>query len=208
MSEQPTEIIPSVPAEVDGSRHRRRWVLPLIIGLILVAGSGVVGGVLLLHPTGQDAAAPATNGTASPSPTRTPAPTPSSTPSLAASPGASAAGQPRPSAAQPSAPAPGIESFSVGPQTVTCSAPAPGVPGLTSTPLTISWSITGGARAWIGVDTDDAMAEPYAEVSAEAGSTTDIQFLCTDDHRYTLTVLGADGQLVSRTLTVVNIGDR
>jgi len=204
MSEQPTEIFPSVPGEMGPPRRRRRWVLPLMIGLILVAGSGGVGGFLLLRGPGPDVASPVISGTASPTPSRTPTSPATAAASATASPGAPTA-VPPPAAP---APAPDIESFSVGPQTVTCSPPAPGVPGLTSTPLTMSWSITDGVRAWIGVDTDDAMAEPYTEVSAEAGSTTDIQYLCTDDHRYTLTVLGTDGRTTSRTVTVTNIGDR
>jgi len=207
MSEQPTEIMPSVSGE--GERPRRRRVVPLVVGLILVIGAAGVGGFFLLRASMQDAAAPVISGTATSSPSHTPTPAPASP---AVSPGASGAlpsgSQAAPPPASASAPAPAIESFSVGPQTVTCSAPAPGLPGLTSTPLTISWSIVGGLRAWVGVDTDDAMAEPYAEVSAEAGSTTDLQYLCADDHRYTLTVLGADGQTVSRTVTVTNIGDR
>lgn len=100
-----------------------------------------------------------------------------------------------------------ITSFSVTPQSVTCSTPAPGVPGLTSTPLAISWSSAGGSRAWIGVDTDDAEAEPYSEVSPASGALADLQYSCFADHTYTLTVVGPDGQKTSATVRVTNIGD-
>jgi hypothetical protein len=108
----------------------------------------------------------------------------------------------------PAATAPVINSFQVTPTSVTCSVKKADAPasGLTGAPLTITWSSTGGAKAWLGVDTDDAEAGPYTQVVADGGQTS-IDYQCFDDHTYTLTVVSADGQKVSQTVTVTNIGD-
>ncbi|GGF21205.1 hypothetical protein GCM10011399_13590 [Subtercola lobariae] len=81
------------------------------------------------------------------------------------------------------------------------------MPAFTSTPLTISWTSTGGTKAYLGVDTTDAQAEPFESVNPDSGSNQDIDYQCYDSHTYTLTVVGSDGSTASKTVTVSNIGD-
>lgn len=106
-------------------------------------------------------------------------------------------------------PPPEITSFSVEPNVVTCAVEAPGFESPTSFPLTISWTSTGGSEAFIGVDTSDAQLELYAGGLPPDSDTFDqLSYNCFDDHTYTVTIVGPDGQKASESITVVNNGDR
>ncbi|WP_440711072.1 hypothetical protein [Herbiconiux sp. YIM B11900] len=183
--------------------------------MLAVAVLALVAVVLgLVFGNGADTPAPTASSTASatPSPTATSTPTPTTSASPSASPSSDPAPDPDPNPdpgpdPQPGVAAPVIISFSASQNTVPCSVDAPGFPGLASTPITFSWSSSGGAKAWFGVDTSDAQAAPYQSVSPDGGSIT-IDFQCYDDHVYAFTVVGADGQKTSSTVSVSNTGDR
>jgi hypothetical protein len=167
----------------------------------------------LIFADGAEAPAPSTSSTSSTT-SATPTPTPTAAPTASATPSTSPTAAPQPDPdpdpgpdPQPGVAAPVITSFSASQNTVPCSIDAPGFPGLKSTPITFSWSSTGGAKAWFGVDTSDAQAAPYQSVAADSGSIT-VDFQCYDDHVYAFTVVGADGQKSSSTVSVSNIGDR
>lgn len=178
-------------------------MIALVPGLVAVIAAALVVALLLSRPS-----APAAVVGGSSTATRTPAPGGSPSPTaLPAAPSSVAVPPGAPEGAATAAP-PVIAAFSVTPQSVTCSTPAAGVPGLMSAPLRISWSTTGGVQAWIGVDTNDAEAEPYSAVPPASGSLADLQYSCFADHDYTLTVTGPDGQKTSATIRVTNIGDR
>ena len=78
-------------------------------------------------------------------------------------------------------------------------------PVIQTPPIVVEWSSTGAVQAWIGADTTDAQAEPYSEVDLSGSFGT--EFLCPDDSiTWTVTLLGADGSIVSQTATIVNTG--
>ncbi|GAA0997599.1 hypothetical protein GCM10009563_20250 [Subtercola frigoramans] len=94
------------------------------------------------------------------------------------------------------------------PTTVTCSTGGPGTSGFQSTPLHITWTSTGGKEAWIGVDTSDAQAAPYAgPLAPGSGSFDDLVYGCPDSHSYTVTIVGDNGEKASSSVTVNNNGD-
>ncbi|RFA10108.1 hypothetical protein B7R54_13470 [Subtercola boreus] len=93
-------------------------------------------------------------------------------------------------------------------QTVSCPVPGEGPAGSTaeSPDVQLVWSSEGAQTAFVGVDTQDAQAEPYSEVST-SGSIS-IPFACpAASHTYTITLVGAGGAR-SKTFTVQNTGHR
>ena len=71
-----------------------------------------------------------------------------------------------------------------------------------SIPLTFEWTSTGATAAWIGVGTNDAKAEPYAEVDT-SGVFTDISYQCSNPSEiYTVTLDDGAGTLTHATVTL------
>ncbi|CAN5192630.1 hypothetical protein BH09ACT6_BH09ACT6_20300 [soil metagenome] len=191
-------------------------VLLVVISAVVVAGGlvaltvGLAGQAASSPVSGQETAvAGASGGTAV-----TPA---STTPSTGSQPGsgvtpATAAGGP----AQGGSPRPGqgagdglprFDSVSITPS-VTCAVPseARNAPQPESPSVTLSWQSSGATSAFVGVDTTDAQAEPYAPV--DASGTAVIPFPCPrDEQTYTITIVNRNGSQ-SNTVTVVNQGYR
>ena len=71
-----------------------------------------------------------------------------------------------------------------------------------SIPLTFEWTSTGAEAAWIGVGTNDAKAEPFAEVDT-SGVFTDISYQCANASEiYTVTLDDGAGTLTHATVTL------
>ncbi|RFA13499.1 hypothetical protein B7R22_12570 [Subtercola boreus] len=178
----------------------------LVLGVIVVVGAALGIGFAIAAPPNPGSTPPA-SASASTFPTPTPSvpPTPRTT-------------APTPTAPSPSAPATGPSdagdaaqpAFGSGSATasVTCPVPGEGPTGSTasSPDVQLSWSSNGAETAFVGVDTTDARAEPYSEVSP--GGSISIPFACpAQSHTYTITLVGTGGQR-SKTFTVQNTGYR
>jgi hypothetical protein len=107
------------------------------------------------------------------------------------------------SASAPSAPpsvpteGPVISAFSVEPTVAACPDDR-----ASTVPLTFSWSSESAERAWIGVGTTDASAQPAAEVDLSSAGFSDLVFACSDaDQVFTLTVQSGAGT-VSETIAI------
>lgn len=91
---------------------------------------------------------------------------------------------------------------------VECPTPGEGPAGGTAhaPAVLLRWSSTGATRAFVGVATTDAEAEPYAEVAASG--TESIPFPCPEAaQQYTVTLVGPGGATSTTTL-VTNSGFR
>ncbi|HEV7812702.1 MAG TPA: hypothetical protein VGO99_07025 [Leifsonia sp.] len=72
-----------------------------------------------------------------------------------------------------------------------------------SVPLTFSWSSTGAQAAWIGVGTDDAKTDPYAEVEP-TGTFDQLSYECAaESGTYTVTLDDGAGTVTHATVTLV-----
>jgi hypothetical protein len=81
---------------------------------------------------------------------------------------------------------------------------APAATQVPSPSVTVQWSTTGGTKAWFGIQTSDAEANPYGSVDL-SGSVT-VNYPCTEATQlYTITVEGPGGK-TSRSITVHNTG--
>lgn len=168
--------------------------LPRRRAVIAVGSALVVGGVALA------VWAVASTGSTAPAAQPT-SPVTGSTASTAPS-GASAAGSSVPAPAASTPPSafeegPMISAFSVEPTVAACPDDR-----ASTVPLTFSWTSDGAERAWIGVGTSDASAQPAAEVDLSSDGFTGLAFACGDaDQVFTLTVQGA-GRTVSETIAM------
>lgn len=190
----------------------------LLIGLISAAALllvAIIVLVVILLPRGSGDQAPIAE---SPAPSESAEPTPE--PTLTDEP---ATPEPSPTPTQPPAnppanpPAttPRIDSFSVSPSTWTCNTQAPNpVP---DPKLTFTWSTTNATRVYFAVgSTNDAesngqgwMNLPVDGTSADFPDNTTFYFFCpAASQSYTLTAKDDKGNKVSKTITVVNNGDK
>lgn len=161
---------------------------------IAIGSALVLGGIAL--------AVWAVTATGSTAPEAQPTPPVSGSAASAASPGSSAAASSAsaPVASTPpsaSAEGPVISAFSVEPTVAACPDDR-----ASTVPLTFSWASEGAERAWIGVGTSDASAQPAAEVDLGTDGFSGLAFACSDaDQVFTLTVQGAGGT-VSETIAI------
>lgn len=168
--------VTSTPGEPPGASHRRAIIVLLtVISLMLLVIIAVVIALLMPQKAADIAGA---SSTPSAAPTATTAPTPTA---------------PLPSAiSEPEAPAlaiPRITTFSVDPERVNCT------DGVLAVPLIFSWTTTDAEQVWIGVNTEDAEANPFALVNPRESEYTSISFKCgfAEGLIYTLTAKGAGG---------------
>ena len=160
----------------------------LVVGSALVLG-GVALAIWAVTTTGSTApeAQPTSAGTVS-----TASPSPAAEASSSSAP-ASAASTP------PSVPTEGpiISAFSVEPTVAACPDDR-----ASTVPLTFSWTSESAERAWIGLGTTDASAQPAAEVDLRSAGFSGLVFACSDaDQVFTLTVQGVTGT-VSETIAI------
>jgi len=201
----PEELVEDLQEKLAEERAERKRLGGLVIGLIAFLGVLIVGLVLILLYfllRGTPAEAPPSPSESpaeliTPSPTdATPSPAPTET-------GAGAEPEDEPG---PPPPPPGpdgrIVSFTA-PSTPGCLSPeAPAYQD--SVDITFTWSAENVSEVAFGVATDDAIDGPYQSGLSPSGSLT-IGFPCSNgSQRYTLTVRGADGVHVSRSVTVQN----
>jgi hypothetical protein len=188
----------SPPPSSDGPDRRRRSLLGagaalIVVGVALLAWLFLAGVGDRSIPSAASPAA-VSAGSPTPSPVRGAVTAPPPT----AAPDADGGAQ----AAPPTAPAPPdaaavITSFTVTPTTVECPDERSG-----AVALSVSWATEGADRAWIGVGTTDAAAQPFAEVPTAAAGYSDLDFDCGVAQKlFTLTV-EADGVRTSRTIAV------
>lgn len=185
----PTTPPPTQPGSAAAERRpQRRFIIALSIigGLLLVALIALI--VLLMQPGDGSAPAPTdTQSTTPADPGATESPEPTAT-----------ATEPAPTPTETMPPAPpenAIGAFIVDQATVDCS-------GVSSVPLSFAW-IADGTKAWFGVGTTDASAQPVSEVPLEAEFPFDYQ--CgqpSGQQIYTLTVQTAAGAKEHATITI------
>lgn len=97
---------------------------------------------------------------------------------------ATSAGGPAGATAAPGAPA--FDWFRVTPESVNCSAPDETVP------ILIEWMSSEASEAWLGIDTEDARAEPFTSVAPVGTYLRD--FYCDrDEMTFTVSIANADG---------------
>jgi hypothetical protein len=183
----------------------------LLIGLISAGALLLVAViVLVVFLLGANAQSPTAlpSSTATPGETATPAPSASETPS----------GEPTPTAEpdepdepeQPQATGADFTSFQPKKE-VSCSK---GGPGFTPDPprIQISWATVRADSAWIVQGTSDAADSGFMQIPLN-GNQNDFQYTLSfpcfaADATYTITLVGSDGQHVSRNWTVKNVGDK
>lgn len=179
---------PSTPRDPERSSNAKTITL-IVIGSILVAAIAIL--LLVLATRGNEpapVASPSPSASTEPSASPTPSETPTSSPT------------PTPSASVSPPPAQGAEFTSFAPEdnsAVECP------DDTSSVPLTFTWASTGAERAWIGVGTNDAQANPFAEVPT-SGTFEDISFQCSNASEvYTVTLDDGAGTLTNATVTLV-----
>jgi len=191
--------IPPLPA-----RDTRRTVLLGVGALLIVLGIGA----LIAAVTSLPSTPVAVTGGASPSATLASPSSSGSAPPASASPtadaGATSSSESSPVVTAAPLPdtgdAPAITTFSVSPATAECRDDRAG-----TVPLTFAWQSEGAVRAWIGVGTTDASAQPFAEVATTQSAYGDLSFACNTDRKvFTLTVEG-DGGRTSRSIVVTRV---
>lgn len=211
MSDTPTQRLPEAggTATPDGEGKKTRTLLIALIAIaaLLLAGVVVLIVVLLVNPGGAATPAETPTETATPSESPTPtetatglpaSPTPSATPSATAAP-------------PPPDNSPAFTSLNHT-QAVMCNTSFP--PGYTPPTVTFSYTTKNAAAVWFMFGEGDA-SQAAAFPMPLSGSQNDVyggsplEFPCPQaSAKYTLTIIGTNGQKVHRTFTVVNNGDK
>lgn len=195
---------PAASGEPATERTGSRTLLSVLIGVaaaLLVAIIVLV--VVLLNGAASPAPGPSPTTTASATPTTSESPTP--TPTATPTPTETQAPPPPP----PPDTAPGFASFSQG-QTVSCNTTNP--PGYTPPRVSFSYTAKNASAVWFVLGDGDA-ADAGAFPMPLSGNQDDVydgplEYPCPQASQdYTLTVVGQNGQHVSRTFTVTNTGD-
>ena len=215
-ADAPTEVIGGPPAPpADGSaaatapgdpKSRRLIIILASIGGALLLAVLILLIVLLTQGSGVPTPGPTPTGSSSASPTPTPSPTPSKT--------STPTPTPTPTPTETVAPPPDnstkINSFTVSTEEIFCNTQAPNPP---SYELAFAWKTSNVNAVYFGVATKDASQGPLFTNLPPSGNSDDnfeyaVEFPCPSvDQIYTLTVTGSNGQKVSKTITVTNIGD-
>lgn len=191
----PPPLVPQEPrpvlAEPTASKSRAPMIAFIVIATVLLLALALLLYNLATRDSGT-APAPVASPEASEVPT--PTPTPSET-EPEASP------QPTPD------PTPSEEPMDDQGAAFTTFSPESGTPvscpdETSSIPLTFEWTSTGAEAAWIGVGTNDAKAEPFAEVDT-SGVFTGISYQCANASEiYTVTLDDGVGTLTHATVTL------
>ena len=190
----PTERFeqPVVP-DVGGNKKKSRTmtiVLSAIGGLLLIA---VVVLLTLVFARGLGGPSTATPDVST-SPSVSTSESPSSSPSPSVSENPTPSGSPSEEATPPPPSGPTFATFTA-PSSAGCTVANP------SSTITFSWSSANAVKAWFGVHTNNAKAEPYEEV--ETTDTYDFQYQCSNESEfYTVTLQDADGKLKHKTVTI------
>lgn len=209
----PTQRLPETTdatGELVEERKKSKALLFTLVGVGAALLIAIIVLLIILFSSGQ--ATPDSSATPSDTPTTSPTPSDSPTPTESATP--TPTPTPTPTAAPPPPPdtSPGFASFSQG-QTVFCNA----TPGPGYTPPTISFNYTAknASSVWFLFgegDAADAQAFPMpisGNQNDVYGGGTPIEYPCGQaTAKYTLTVVGNNGQHVSKTFTVKNTGDQ
>ncbi len=212
----PTQRLPQTPeagSELVEERKKSRALLFVLLGVgaALVIAITVLltlllsGGGAAPQPSASASDTPSATPTTSGSPT--PSATPSANPSVEPTPSATAAPPPAPPAPDTS---PGFASFSQG-QTVSCNSTNP--PGYVTPGITFSYTAKNASSVWFIFGEGDA-ADAQAFPMPISGSHNDVYGGSSVDYpcgaasaKFTLTVVGTNGQHVNKTFTVTNNGD-
>lgn len=181
---------------------------------------GIVGGVLLLtviillallltqnnaHSTGAATSTPSATPSATPTASSTPSATPTPTPTPTSTPTTDPAPPPPPPTNTVK-----IDKFS-GTSTIRCNTQAPVEPDYT---LFFEWRTTNAAQIYFGVATADASTGAFFTNLPPNGNSEDdfeyqLEFPCpAASQNYTLTVIGNNGDKVSKSIVVTNNGDK
>lgn len=178
---------PTPFSEPEGKSRTLLIILTIVGGLLLIA---LVIALTLMAIRGSGDSVPvATSPTPSVSESESPSPEPSESETEEPAPEAEPTTAPPPPAASPS-----FATFSA-PESAMCTSANP------TSQLTFSWSSADAVRAWIGVRTTNAKAEPFEEVPTTATYTIDYQ--CSNDSEvYTVTLEDSAGTLTHKSVTV------
>lgn len=207
----PTQRLPqgSDGGELAQERKKSRALLFVLIGVgaALLVAIVVLLILLLGNTTGTPSASPSPTVTDSTSPTPSDTPSPSATPEPTPTPTPSETQAPPP----PPDTSPGFASFNQG-QTVSCNN-SPGAPGYTPPGISFNYTAKNASSVWFLFgegDAADAQAFPMPisgnQDDVYGGST--VEYPCgAATAKFTLTVVGNNGQHVSKTFTVKNNGD-
>lgn len=184
----PTAVTATGETAAPDSQRRFLIALSVIGGLLLIAVIALL--LVLFLPRGDSEPAPADTPTpraTETAPVETPEPQPSET---------EPAPEPTPTETVPPAPpSSAIGDFLVDTTSVDCS-------NAGSVPVTFVW-VADGTRAWFGVGTRDASAQPYEMVPLEAEYPFEYQCgQASGEQIYTLTVQTVDGEKEHATITI------
>lgn len=162
----------------------------MLIALIAIAAAILLALIVLIVVLVGNTGSPE----ASPTPTATLSESPSPTPEETESPEPSAS----PSATTPPPPPPQSPSFATfsGPDRASCPDTSSAVA------ITWSWSSTNAVRAWFGIGTTDARAEPFESVPTTVTYTFNYQ--CSEPSQiYTVTLEDSAGRVTHATVEIV-----
>jgi len=200
-----TVVLEEVREEPEEPRRRRGLLIALIALLAAIIIALVVVLVLAMSSSNSPAIEPTATRSATPTPTPTedvsPTPTPTPTPSASADDDDDEPA-PAPPPPPPSGPDARIISYTA-PEVAGCYSPeAPAYEP--SVPLTFTWTTQNVSVVAFGIGTNDAINAPYTTDLPPSGSIT-VDYQCSNaSQTYTLTVAGADGVHVSKSITVRN----
>ncbi len=166
----------------------------MLIALIAIAAAILLALIVLIVVLVGNTGSPE----ASPTPTATLSESPSPTPEETESPEPSDEPSASPSATTPPPPPPQSPSFATfsGPDRASCPDTSSAVA------ITWTWSSTNAVRAWFGIGTTDARAEPFESVQTTVTYTFNYQ--CSEPSQiYTVTLEDSAGRVTHATVEIV-----
>ncbi|CAN5287549.1 hypothetical protein BH11ACT3_BH11ACT3_15500 [soil metagenome] len=213
IGETPTERLGTGGAQEDLQEEQKKS-RGLLIGLIIAGALLLIAIVVLVvflvgRASGQPQAGETTTPSATPSASATPSTTPTATPTPTPTPTEDAPPPPPPPSTAPTL------QFTTTNTQVLCNASAPAG---SHQYIGFSWKSSNVNQVFFGVDTNDASAGAFFSNLPPSGTSTNdfpegfnhdtFEYACgTAKHTYTMTVVGTNGQKVSKTVTIKNNGD-
>jgi hypothetical protein len=205
---------PAASAEVVDERKSRKLmtILAIVGGALLIAVLIVL--ILLLTrsnaapgalPTQSSSPSASASPTPSATPTKSATPTPTPTPTQTPTPTATAAPPPPPQTG------PAFSQFNVKSSQGGCSMGGPGFDP-TYPVVQVQWKAVRSDEAWIVTGTSDAVDSGFMQIPLN-GDQNDFQYPITlqcnqDATTFTITLLGSNGEHLSKSWTVQNTGDK